>query len=58
MSDLYVRQILDGYSAFTPLRIVGVNVALNSLTPILANWAGTQLSEIKLSGSYAKGTAL
>jgi Second Messenger Oligonucleotide or Dinucleotide Synthetase domain len=28
------------------------------LTPILANWAGTQLSEIKLSGSYAKGTAV
>jgi hypothetical protein len=55
--DEYVQKVVDRY---------GINIqtgspvilAAQSIYPILSEWAGTQLEEIKFSGSHAKGTAI
>lgn len=55
--DEYVQTVVARY---------GINIqngspvilAAQSIYPILSEWAGTQLGEIKFSGSHAKGTAI
>lgn len=55
--DDYLSSILRRISAQTGLLGPG-NQVLNGLTPTIRGWATTQLIEVKLSGSYAKGTCI
>lgn len=52
-ADQYVRSILDKYAVSR----LGAEAAGNSVAPTIRTWAGTQLSSLMFSGSYAKGTA-
>jgi Nucleotidyltransferase domain len=57
MSDAYVQSVLDRHRVATgPLS--PAEQAVNAIAPYLRQWAGSDLSDIFLSGSYAKGTAV
>ena len=56
-SDDYVRQVLTKYQVSTGPYSQAVQT-FNALTPMIKEWASTQLVEVKPSGSYAKGTAI
>lgn len=55
--DEYLRSILSKYEVvngiFTP-----ANVVKSSLTPLISQWAGQQLNELFIAGSFAKGTGI
>ncbi|MGY1651778.1 hypothetical protein [Geodermatophilus sp. SYSU D01119] len=56
-ADGYLQQLLVRYRAPTGLTGPGERVR-SGLYPLISRWAGPQLSELKLSGSYAKDTAV
>lgn len=55
--DEYVRAVLQKYSVptgpYSPAEL-----AANRIAPSIRQWAGNWLSELRFSGSYAKGTAV
>jgi len=53
----YILSILSKYVIDTSNGSPVVTAA-QAVYPILANWAGTQLEEVKFSGSHAKGTGV
>lgn len=55
--DEYLLDLLTTITAPTGVFGPGEKVR-QALDPLIRRWAGTQLSELKLSGSYAKGTAV
>jgi len=56
-ADEYLAAILTRITA--PTGILGPgNRVKTALTPMVGEWATTQLVEVKLSGSYAKGTSI
>ncbi len=55
--DEYLASILSRITAPTGTLGPGSQV-LSGLTPTIRGWATTQLVEVKLSGSYAKGTSI
>ena len=56
-ADDYIRNLLSKYVIDTSDGSPVVTAA-QAVYPILANWAGTQLEEVKFSGSHAKGTGV
>lgn len=50
----YLRSVLANHSP----NPTGLVVAVQTLTPVIREWAGYHLVEIKPAGSYAKGTAI
>lgn len=57
MADDYIISVLSKYEIDTSNGSPVVTAA-QAVYPILANWAGTQLEEVKFSGSHAKGTGV
>jgi hypothetical protein len=57
MSDQYVTSVVRKYAVETGPGSPAVRAA-NETIPVVEEWAGKQLLEIGLSGSYAKGTAI
>lgn len=55
--DEYLLDLLNKITAPTGPHGPGERVR-QGLQPTIAQWAGAQLAELKLSGSYAKGTAV
>jgi hypothetical protein len=56
-SDQYVEQVLARYTISTGPSSPALRAA-NKIAPTLRAWAGTQLVDISVSGSYAKGTGV
>jgi len=55
--DDYLQQLLAKITA--PTGVFGPGEKMRqALDPMIRRWAGTQYSELKVSGSYAKGTAI
>lgn len=54
-SDQYLKNIIDGYKA---ANLTFYDTRLTNVKNEIRKWAGNQLSEIKLSGSCVKKTAL
>jgi hypothetical protein len=56
-ADMYIRRIINKYKV-----LIGQNSAASraaiSVIPKIRKWAGTQLRNVKISGSYSKGTAI
>lgn len=55
--DEYLQKIYAAYSAPTGVRGPGDQV-MNELAPLITYWGGNNLFSRRLSGSYAKGTAV
>jgi len=59
LPDIYVRQIISNK---TPKRglipVPQITIAINTIKPIIVAWANDFLSDIAISGSYAKNTAI
>ena len=59
MPDTYLRSVISGKSHPSYLSLPPqFSSAINLLTPIIRQWAGTQLVSIFPSGSYSKNTAI
>lgn len=58
MSEAYVRIIIDKYKMDNEIDALTQIFVINPLKDIIKGWAGDCLSEIKISGSRAKGTAI
>ncbi len=56
-ADEYLQRILAAITAAKGALGPGPTVR-DALRPLIQRWAGTQLNELKLSGSYVKGTAI
>lgn len=56
-SDVYLQQLLRRITAPTGPYGPGPRTR-DALYPLISRWATTQLADVKLSGSYAKGTAV
>ncbi|MBU0630602.1 MAG: nucleotidyltransferase domain-containing protein [Candidatus Margulisbacteria bacterium] len=55
--DEYLQSLISRYHV-TAGQINPASIVYDSISPIIKAWAGSQLREIKYSGSYAKGTAI
>lgn len=57
-SDEYVRSVIAKYKVASEIDALTQVFVINPLEDIIKGWAGDCLSEIKISGSRAKGTAI
>jgi len=59
LPDLYIRQVVANKTQKRGLIIdPRITLAINTMRPIISVWAGNQLADFVISGSYAKNTTV